>query len=70
MPPGKIVVVMDGPAATVMESEVVVALRWFGLVESVTVILRLLVPVAVGVPEMAPAEFIVRPAGRPLTDHV
>ena len=44
--------------------------RWLGVAASVTVKVGVTVPIAVGVPEMAPDEFIVRPAGRPVTDHV
>ena len=62
--------VIDGPAAMVIESDVVVTLRWFGELESVNVKLGVTVPVAVGVPEMAPDEFMVRPAGSPVTDQV
>jgi hypothetical protein len=54
----------------VMECEVVVALRWVGVLESVTVMLGVLMPVAVGVPEMVPEELIVRPAGSPVADQV
>jgi len=54
----------------VIESDVVVTLRWFGELESVNVKLGVTVPVAVGVPEMAPDEFMVRPAGSPVTDQV
>jgi hypothetical protein len=53
-----------------MVSEVVAALRWLGTLESVTVIEGVLVPVAVGVPEMAPDELIERPAGNPVADQV
>jgi len=70
MPPGKTDVVIDGPAAIVIDSEVVVTLKWLGVLESVNVKLGVTVPVAVGVPEMAPEEFIVRPAGNPVTDQV
>ena len=40
------------------------------MVESVTVKFGVMIPEAVGVPEMTPAAFIVRPAGSPVTDHV
>lgn len=62
--------VMDTPAATVIESELVLALRWFGTLESVTVIVGVEVPAAVGVPEIAPEELIVRPFGNPVADQV
>src|SRR5579872_3567250 len=43
----------------------------FGLVESVTVTITLLVPAADGVPEMVPAAgSIVKPLGRPVADQV
>ena len=61
---------IDRPAATVIESVDVVALRWLGVLESVTVIEGVLVPVAVGVPEMAPEELMLRPAGSPVADQV
>ena len=61
---------IDKPAPMVMESEVAVAVRWVGLVESVTVIVGVLVPAAVGVPEIAPDELMLRPAGNPLADQV
>ena len=42
-----------------------------GVAESVTVITTELVPVAVGVPEMAPVtEAIVNPAGNPVADQL
>jgi hypothetical protein len=41
-----------------------------GVLESVTAIDGVLVPEAVGVPEMVPEELIVRPAGRPVADQV
>ena len=63
-------VLIDRPAATVIESVDVVALRWLGVLESVTVIEGVLVPEAVGVPEMAPEELILRPAGSPVADQV
>jgi hypothetical protein len=69
-PPGNDAVAIDRPAPTVMESEVADAVRWVGLVESVTVIVGVLVPVAVGVPEMTPEELMLRPVGRPVADHV
>jgi hypothetical protein len=54
----------------VIESVEVVTLRWVGVVESVTVMVGEVVPVAVGVPEMAPEELIERPAGSPVADQV
>jgi hypothetical protein len=54
----------------VMESVDVDTLRWLGVLESVTVIEGVLVPAAVGVPEMAPEELMLRPAGRPVADQV
>ena len=40
------------------------------MLESVTVIEGVLVPVAVGVPEIAPEEFMLRPAGSPVAVQV
>ena len=40
------------------------------MLESVTVIEGVLVPSAVGVPEIAPEELMLRPAGRPVADQV
>jgi hypothetical protein len=40
------------------------------VLESVTVIEGVLVPVAVGVPEMAPEALMLRPAGSPVADQV
>ena len=54
----------------VIESADVVALRWVGVLESVTVIEGVLMPVAVGVPVMAPEELMLRPAGSPVADQV
>ena len=54
----------------VIESVDVVVLRWVGVVELVTVIEGVLVPAAVGVPEMAPDELMLRPAGSPVADQV
>ena len=68
-PFGSDAVVIDGPAAIVMESDVVVTLRWLGELESVTVIEGVLLP-AVGVPEMAPEVLMLRPAGNPVADQV
>ena len=47
-------------------------LVWSGVLESLTVILKLVVPVAVGLPEMVPlAGLRVRPTGRlPVMDQV
>ena len=56
MPLLKELVPIDRPAPMVMESEVADAVRWVGLVESVTVIVGVLAPAAVGVPEIAPEE--------------
>jgi hypothetical protein len=53
-----------------MESVDVETLRWLGVVESVTVIEGVLVPAAVGVPEIAPEELMLRPAGSPVADQV
>ena len=61
---------IDRPAPIVMESVDVETLRWLGELESVTVIEGVLVPEAVGVPEIAPEELIVRPAGRPVAVQV
>ena len=61
---------MDTPGAIVIESVDVEAVRWLGLLESVTVIVGVLVPAALGVPEMAPEELMVRPLGSPLADQV
>jgi hypothetical protein len=69
-PPGNDAVAIDKPAPTVMESALVVTLRWLGVLESVTVIEGVLVPAAVGVPEIAPAELILRPAGSPAAVQV
>ena len=69
-PLGSEAVVIDRPAPIVMESVDVETLRWLGELESVTVIEGVLVPEAVGVPEMAPEELILRPAGSPVADQV
>ena len=69
-PPGKDAVLIDRPAPMVMESVDVETLRWVGVVESVTVMLGEVVPVAVGVPEIAPEELMLRPAGSPVADQV
>lgn len=63
-------VVIDRPAAIVIESADVEAERWLGLLESVTVIVGVLAPTAAGVPEIVPEELIVRPLGSPVADHV
>ena len=44
--------------------------EWNGVVESVTMKATVLVPEAVGVPEMAPAVVMVRPPGKPVADQV
>ena len=62
--------VIDNPAAIVIESVDVEAVRWLGLLESVTVIVGVLVPAALGVPEIAPEELIVSPFGSPVADQV
>ena len=54
----------------VIERDDVEALRWVGVLESVTVIEGVLLPVAGGVPEMAPDELMLRPAGSPVADQV
>ena len=69
-PGSRELLVIATPAPMVMESALLVAVRWVPLVESVTVILRLLVPVAVGVPEIMPAVLMVKPFGNPLADQV
>ena len=46
------------------------ALRCVGVVASVTVMVGVLVPAALGVPEIAPEELIVRPLGSPEADQV
>jgi hypothetical protein len=69
-PPGKDAVLIDRPALMVMESVDVETLRWVGVVESVTVMLGEVVPVALGVPEMAPEELMLKPAGSPVADQV
>ena len=69
-PPGKDAVLIDRPAPMVMESVEVEALRWVGVVESVTVMVGEVVPAAVGVPEMAPEELMLRPVGNPVADQV
>ncbi len=57
--------------ATTVSDRFLVAVRCAGVVESVTVIDTVLVPAVVGFPLMAPlAASIVRPAGRPVADHV
>ena len=61
---------IDRPVPIVMERVEVETLRWLGVLESVTVIEGVLVPAAVGVPEIAPDELIERPAGSPVADQV
>ena len=63
-------VLTDGPAPIVMERVEVETLRWLGVLESVTVIEGVLVPAAVGVPEIAPEELMLKPAGSPVADQV
>jgi hypothetical protein len=70
MPLAKELVLIDRPAAMVMVSVDVETLRWLGVLESVTVIEGVLAPVAVGVPEIAPEELMLRPAGSPVADQV
>ena len=53
-----------------MERVEVETLRWLGVLESVTVIEGVLVPAAVGVPEIAPEELMLKPAGSPVADQV
>lgn len=62
--------VIDRPAEMVMEMAEVETLKWLGVLESVTEIVGVKVPAAVGVPEMAPEELIVRPLGNPRADQV
>jgi hypothetical protein len=69
-PLGKEAVPIDRPDPMVMESADVETLSWVGVLESLTVIVGVLVPPALGVPEMAPEEPIVRPAGSPVADQV
>ena len=69
-PPGKEAVLIDRPAPMLMESVAIEALSWLGVLESVTVMVGVLVPPALGVPEIAPEELIVRPAGSPVADQV
>src|SRR5260370_39438702 len=47
-----------------------VAVRWVGLVESVTVMAAVLVPPALGVPVITPAVLIESPAGKPVAVKV
>lgn len=46
------------------------AVRWVGVLESVTVMVGVLAPIAFGVPEMAPEELIVRPLGSPVAEKL
>ena len=56
--------------ATTLSVRLLVAVRWVGAVESVTVTDSVLLPAAVGVPVMAPVDaFTLKPAGRPVTAH-
>jgi hypothetical protein len=69
-PPGSDVVVMVSAGAMVRD-RFFEALACVGLVESVTVIARVLVPATVGVPLIAPVDtFSVSPCGSPVTDQV
>ena len=69
-PPGSDDVVMFSGAMTV-SVRFAVAVRWDGLLESVTVIATVLAPAAVGVPLICPVEALrVNPAGSPVADHV
>ena len=61
---------IDRPVPIVMERVEVETLRWLGVLESVTVIEGVLVPAAVGVPEIAPEELMLKPAGSPVADQV
>ena len=69
-PLGSEAVLIDRPAPIVMESVDVETLRWLGALESVTVIEGVLAPEAVGVPEIAPEELMLRPAGNPVAVQV
>lgn len=69
-PLGSEPVVIDRPVPIVMESVEIERLRWLGVVESVTVIVGVLAPTALGVPEMAPEELMVSPFGSPVADQV
>ena len=56
---------------TIVSEKLLLAVRWFGLVESVTVIFTVLVAAEFVVPLMAPLDgSILRPAGNPVADHV
>ena len=46
------------------------AVRWFGLVESVKLMVGVRVPAMEGVPEITPEELMERPLGSPVADHV
>ena len=69
-PPGSELEVIDRPALIVIERVEMEALRWLGLLESTTVMVGVLAPAALGVPEIVPEELIVRPLGRPVADQV
>lgn len=72
VPCGRLVVVMvSGGLVTVM-LRLAVVLAGVGVWESVTLTVKLVVPTAVGIPEITPVEgFRVRPAGRlPTILHV
>ena len=71
VPFGKEAVVMLNGGAKIMIDRFAVAVWCVGLEESITVSAAVLDPVAVGVPLIAPVNaLIVRPAGRPVADHV
>ena len=56
--------------ATTVTGNVLLALRWVGLKESVTVTTMLAAPATVGVPVMAPVLGLIdNPAGRPVAVH-
>ena len=70
MPPGNDVVVMLGGAMIVI-TRLAVALRWVGLVESVTVTTAVLLPAVVGLPPITPVDaLMLRPVGSPVADQV
>jgi hypothetical protein len=70
IPAGSVAVVIARAGAIVI-ARFLLALDRVGLVESVTVILTVLAPNAVGVPLIAPVEaFRDRPRGNPVADHV
>ena len=69
IPPGNDVVVIASGVTIVMD-RLAVAVRWVGLVESVTVIAAVLVPAALGVPVITPVALIESPAGKPVAVNV